>query len=193
MNKTIELLKKSDALLTGHFLLSSGKHSDRYIQCAKLIRYPEYCSQVAEIIAEKLRQTNLNVDVCVGPAMGGIIIAYELARKLNTPAIFTERVNGKMQLRRGFEVKNGDNVLIVEDVITTGKSSLETCETLKKMGANIVGLSCIVNRSAKAQIDDLPVISACELQINVWDKDQLPEELKKIPVVKPGSRSILDK
>ena len=105
MDKTLDLLKKSDALLEGHFLLSSGKHSDRYIQCAKLIENPAYCEEVAEIIAENLKEAGIEVDLCVGPAMGGVIISYEVARVLGVHAIFTERVDNQMTLRRGFEIK----------------------------------------------------------------------------------------
>ena len=104
MDKTLELLKKSDALLEGHFILSSGKHSNRYIQCAKLIENPVYCEEVAKIIADKLKEEGIEVDLCVGPAMGGVIISYELARALGVKAIFTERENGQMTLRRGFPV-----------------------------------------------------------------------------------------
>lgn len=190
MDKTIELLKKSDALLEGHFLLSSGKHSDRYIQCAKLIQHPEYCEEVSKIIAEKLKEADIDVDLCVGPAMGGVIISYELAKVIGTNAIFTERVDNDMTLRRGFEIPEGAKVIIVEDVITTGKSSFETVEVIRSYGAEVVALTSIVNRSNKDEINGLPIISATKIDVNTYDADDLPDHLKDTPAVKPGSRKI---
>ncbi len=190
MDKTLELLKKSDALLEGHFLLSSGKHSDRYIQCAKLIENPEYCEEVAKKIATKLDEAGIDVDLCVGPAMGGVIISYEVARALGLHAIFTERVDNEMTLRRGFDIKEGDKVIIVEDVITTGKSSFETVDVIKSYGAEVVALTSIVNRSGKDEINGIPVISATKIDVNTWDPDDLPEDLKDTPAIKPGSRRI---
>ena len=190
MDKTLELLKKSDALLEGHFILSSGKHSNRYIQCAKLIENPVYCEEVAKIIADKLKAEGIEVDLCVGPAMGGVIISYELARALGVKAIFTERENGQMTLRRGFHIEKGMKVIIVEDVITTGKSSFETVDVIKGCGAEVLALTSIVNRSNKDEINNLPIISATKIDVETWDEDQLPEEIKKIPATKPGSRSL---
>ncbi len=190
MDKTTELLKKSDALLEGHFLLSSGKHSDRYIQCAKLIQYPEYCAEVSKIIAEKLKEASIDVDLCVGPAMGGVIISYEVAKAIGTNAIFTERVDNEMALRRGFEIPEGAKVIIVEDVITTGKSSFETVEVIRSYGAEVVALTSIVNRSNKDEINGLPIISATKIDVNTYDADDLPDHLKDTPAVKPGSRKI---
>lgn len=190
MDRTQELLKKSDALLEGHFILSSGKHSNRYIQCAKLIENPVYCEEVAKIIADKIKEKGIKVDLCVGPAMGGVIISYELARALGVNAIFTERENGKMTLRRGFSIEKDMNVIIVEDVITTGKSSFETVDVIESCGANVVALTSIVNRSNKDEINGLPIISASKIDVEVWDEEDLPEEIKKIPATKPGSRSL---
>lgn len=191
MDKTIELLKKSDALLEGHFLLSSGKHSDRYIQCAKLIQHPEYCKEVSEIIAEKLKEANIDVDLCVGPAMGGVIISYEVAKALGTNAIFTEREDNEMTLRRGFEITEGARVIVVEDVITTGKSSFETVDVIRSYGAEVVALASIVNRSNKDEINGLPIISASKIDVNTYDADDLPDHLKNTEAVKPGSRKII--
>ncbi|MCI5840064.1 MAG: orotate phosphoribosyltransferase [Peptoniphilaceae bacterium] len=190
MDRTQELLKKSNALMEGHFLLSSGKHSDKYVQSAKLIANPKYCEEVANIIAEKVKKDNLDVSLCVGPAMGGIIIAYEVARSLGVGAFFTERVEGKMKLRRGFEIKNTDKILLVEDVITTGKSSFETVEVLEALGGKVVGLSCIANRSKQTEINNLKIYSATEIDINSWDEKDIPERLKNIPLVEPGSRHL---
>lgn len=190
MDRTQELLKKSDALLEGHFILSSGKHSNRYIQCAKLIENPVYCEEVGKIIANKIMERGIKVDLCVGPAMGGVIISYELARALGVNAIFTERENGKMTLRRGFSIEKDINVIIVEDVITTGKSSFETVDVIESCEANVVALTSIVNRSNKDEINGLPIISASKIDVEVWDEEDLPEEIKKIPATKPGSRSL---
>lgn len=190
MDKTLELLKKSNALLEGHFILSSGKHSNKYIQCAKLIENPVYCEEVANIIGEKLKEKGIEVDLCVGPAMGGVIISYELARALGVNAIFTERENGRMTLRRGFEIKEGMKVIIVEDVITTGKSSFETVDVIRSCGAEVLALTSIVNRSNKDEINGLPIISATKIDVDTWDEDEIPDELKNIPATKPGSRSL---
>lgn len=191
MDRTIELLKESHALLEGHFLLSSGKHSNRYVQCAKLIQKPEFCAEVAQIIAQKVKEKGLDVDLCVGPAMGGIIISYEVARALGVEAIFTERQDGKMTLRRGFTIEKGCKILVVEDVITTGKSSFETIEVLESLGGEVVGLASIVNRSDAEEIKGYPIAAATKVHIETWDPEDLPEELKQIPLVKPGSRTTL--
>lgn len=181
-----EQLKQSEALLEGHFLLSSGRHSNRYCQCAKLLQYPDRAAKVLSVVVEKLQGTE--VDIVVGPAMGGIIVAYELGRQLGVPAIFTEREEGKMTLRRGFEVKPGQKVLITEDVITTGKSSIETIESLKEYGVEIVGIACIANRTT-APIG-YPIFDAIKLEIESWEPADCPLCKENIPYVKPGSRAI---
>ena len=182
----IEQLKQSGALLEGHFLLSSGRHSNRYCQCAKLLEYPDRAAKVLAVVAEQLKDTK--IDVVVGPAMGGIIVAYELGRQLGVPAIFTEREEGVMTLRRGFEIKIGQKVLITEDVVTTGKSSLETIEVLKQQGAEIVGIACIVDRSVQSL--PYPLFSAVKLDIESWEADSCPLCKEGKPYVKPGSRKI---
>jgi orotate phosphoribosyltransferase len=188
MNRTVELLKESNALLEGHFLLSSGKHSNRYVQCAKLIQNPKYCQEVAEIIAEEVKNKGIEVDLCVGPAMGGVIISYEVARALGVDAIFTERLEGNMTLRRGFSIEKGTKILVVEDVITTGKSSFETIEVIEQFGGEVVGLASIVNRSDAEELHGYPIAAATKVHIDTWEADEIPEELKAIPLVKPGSR-----
>lgn len=181
----IGLLKESEALLSGHFLLSSGKHSDGYCQCAKLLMYPERAAAVCEVIREKLGDTK--VDMVVGPAMGGIVIAYELGRTLGCPAIFTERENNEMTLRRGFSVQPGMKVLVVEDVVTTGKSSLETIRVLEAAGAEVVGIACLADRTCGADIG-YPLFPAVALDINTFETDDCPLCKQGVPVVKPGSR-----
>jgi len=182
----IEQLKQSEALLEGHFLLSSGRHSNGYCQCAKLLQYPDRAAKVLALVVEKLKCTP--VDIVVGPAMGGIIVAYELGRQLGVPAIFTEREDGKMVLRRGFEIHPNQRVLITEDVVTTGKSSLETIEVLKQYGAEVVGIACIANRST-GDIE-YPIFDAIKLNIESWEPENCPLCKQGIPYVKPGSRAI---
>lgn len=182
----IETMKECGALLEGHFLLSSGRHSNRYCQCAKLLQYPDKAEKVLAIAKDKLK--DVDVDIVVGPAMGGIVVAYELGRQMGKPAIFTERVDGVMTLRRGFEVHKGQKVIISEDVVTTGKSSLEVAELLKSIGAEVVGIACIVDRSAGSI--PYPVYSCVKLDIESWEKEECPLCKQGIEYVKPGSRNI---
>ena len=181
----VEILKKSDSLLEGHFLLSSGKHSNRYVQCAKVLRYPEYAEQVLSTVVEQIK--DLDIDLVVGPAMGGVIVSYELGRQLDKEAVFTERKDGVMQLRRGFEVKPGAKIIIAEDVVTTGKSTIETKKCLEELGGKVIGVACIANRTS--QDIGMPIYSAIKLDIQVHDADECPlcKEGKK-ELVKPGSR-----
>lgn len=170
--------------MEGHFLLSSGRHSDRYCQCAKLLQYPDRAARVISVITEQVKE--LPIDMVVGPAMGGIIVAYELGRQLGVPAIFTERVDNVMTLRRGFEVKPGQKLLITEDVVTTGKSSLETIEVLKSFGAEVIGVACLADRSSGDF--PYPIYSATKLNIQSWEPDECPLCKQGLPFVKPGSR-----
>ena len=191
----IDLLKESSALLEGHFLLSSGRHSDKYFQCAKLFQYPAKAKAAFEPVVAKLKEDiacgKLKVDLIVGPAMGGIIAAYEIARQLELPAIFTERdENGVMVLRRGFEIKEGDHILIVEDVVTTGKSSKECAKALLGFGAIISGLVCLVDRRSETEEISWPIYPACKVTALNWDAEACELCKKGIPVVKPGSRKI---
>lgn len=180
----IEELKQSEALLEGHFLLSSGRHSDRYCQCAKLLQYPDRAERVLSVVTEQIK--DLPIDMVVGPAMGGIIVAYELGRQLGVPAIFTERVDNQMTLRRGFEVKPGQKLLITEDVVTTGKSSLETIAVLEAMGAEVIGIACLANRNSGDF--PYPIYCATKLDIQSWEADECPLCKQGLPFVKPGSR-----
>ncbi|KGM95779.1 orotate phosphoribosyltransferase [Clostridium novyi A str. 4552] len=182
----IEVLKEVEALLEGHFLLSSGRHSNRYVQCAKLLQYPDKAEKVLSVIKDKVE--NLDFDIVLGPAMGGVIVAYELGRQLGKPAIFTERVDGKMTLKRGFEIKKGQKVLITEDVVTTGKSSMETAEVIKSLGGEVIGIACIADR--KSSNIDYPIYSAIELEIESYEQENCPLCKQGIPYVKPGSRKI---
>jgi len=196
MDKVIELLRESEALLEGHFLLSSGKHSDRYFQCAKLLQYPDKAfyalNQVVKNISSDIESGKLKVDIVAGPAMGGIIAAWEVARQLGLPSIFTERdENGIMTLRRGFELKQGQNILIVEDVVTTGKSSMECASALEKAGGNVTALACVVDRRSPGSAD-IPWLfyPAVKMTVNNWEASNCELCKQNIPLVKPGSRKI---
>jgi orotate phosphoribosyltransferase len=185
----------SDAILKGHFILSSGLHSDTYLQCAKVLMNPEKSSKICRILADKIikKLGNNFADIVVSPAMGGVIVGYELAKQLNLPAIFCERVNGKFELRRGFTLQKNQRVLIVEDVITTGKSSLETFELVKSYQANIIAEACLIDRSVNKNLSDelsVPVISMLEIEVKTFDQNNIPNDLKNIPAIKPGSRFI---
>lgn len=184
----IDILRECEALLEGHFLLSSGRHSNRYCQCAKLLQYPDKAEQVLSIVADKLK--DIDFDIVVGPAMGGVVVAYELARQLNKPGIFTERQEGIMTLRRGFEIKKGQKVIISEDVITTGKSSLEVAKLIEELGGEVVALCSIVDRREEGIQAPYPVYSAIKLEVNSYEKEECPLCKENIPYVKPGSRNI---
>ena len=184
----LEVLRECGSLLEGHFLLSSGKHSDRYCQCAKLLQHPE---RAAKVLAEVAKQVSgLAVDVVVGPAMGGIVVAYELARQLGVPGIFTERVDNVMTLRRGFEVRPGQTILVTEDVVTTGKSTMETVAVLEGFGARVVGLCCIVDRRIPGTQLPFPIYSATELTVQTFEADACPLCEKGLQIEKPGSRKM---
>ncbi len=193
-NEILNLLKETGAMLEGHFLLSSGRHSDRYFQCAKLLQYPDKAASVLAPVAQRIRtaiaEGSLAVDAVVGPALGGIVAAYELGRQLGVPAFFTERgENGLMTLRRGFEVRASERLLIVEDVITTAKSSMETAKVLESAGATVTGLACLVDRRAKTASVPLPVYAAAKIEAANWDAADCDLCKQGIPLVKPGSRS----
>ena len=191
----LTLLRDSGAMLEGHFLLSSGQHSDKYFQCAKLLQYPDRAAAAFSGVAEKIKADiqagKLAVDAVAGPAMGGIVAAYELGRQLGLPAFFTERGNdGVMTLRRGFEVTPGQRILITEDVVTTGKSSGECAAALETLGAQVVALACLVDRRQPGVEISFPVYPACAVQASNWEAASCDLCKKGIPAIKPGSRSI---
>jgi orotate phosphoribosyltransferase len=195
MNNTRTLIKESGAMLEGHFLLSSGKHSDRYFQCARLFQYPDRAAlalaQVAAHIKAAIASGELAIDAVAGPAMGGIIAAYELARQLGLPAFFTERDDtGAMNLRRGFSVQPGDRILIAEDVVTTGKSSGESARVLESLGARITALACVVDRRTPDITLPWPLYAACKVDAGNWEPASCELCKQGIPAVKPGSRKI---
>ena len=147
--KSLDILRKTNALLEGHFVLSSGLHSSKYIQCAKLLSFPHKAEIICKSLAGKIKKKFKNFDLILSPAMGGIIIGYEIGRLLKKETIFCERVKGKFQLRRGFQIKKGSKVLIIEDVITTGKSSMECVKLIKNSKAKLIGFATIIDRSSK--------------------------------------------
>ena len=150
--KSLDILRKTNALLEGHFILSSGLHSSKYIQCAKLLSYPSKAEKICKSLALKIRKNFKKFDLILAPAIGGIVIGYEIGRILKKETIFCERVKGKFTLRRGFKIKKGSKVLIIEDVITTGKSSMECVKLIKKSKATLVGFAAIIDRSTKKSL-----------------------------------------
>ena len=190
LKDSLAVLRKTKALLEGHFVLSSGLHSPQYVQCAKLLSYPKKSEKICKSLTTKIKKKFKKIDIILSPAMGGIVIGYIVGNLLNKETIFCERVNGKFTLRRGFSIKKNSKVLIVEDVITTGKSSLECARLVKKYKSKVVGYACLINRSSKPslKIKDKNIVSQIKLEIPTYKKNDLPIELKKIPITKPGSR-----
>ena len=189
---SLKVLRKTNALLEGHFVLSSGLHSNRYIQCAKLLSFPNLSKKICHSLSKKIRKKFKKIDLILSPAVGGIVIGYEIGKLLNKETIFCERVKRKFTLRRGFYIKKSSKVLIVEDVITTGKSSMECVSLIKKAKAQLIGFACIIDRSNKKSliIKKKPLVSQLKIQAQTFHKNNLPLSLKKIPVSSPGSRRI---
>ena len=189
--KSLNILKKTNALLEGHFILSSGLHSSKYIQCAKLLSFPTLAEKICKSLANKIKKKYQKIDLILAPAMGGIIIGYEIGRLLKKETIFCERVNGKFTLRRGFYINKGARVLIIEDVITTGKSSLECVKLIKKANAKLLGFASIIDRSSKKSLKiKTKVVSHLKIDVPVYSPKKLPETLKSVPITTPGSRFI---
>ena len=189
--KSLNILKKTNALKEGHFVLSSGLHSPKYIQCAKLLSFPHVAKDICLSLANKIKKKFNKIDLILAPAMGGVIIGYEIGRLLKKETIFCERVDGKFALRRGFNIKKGSKVIIIEDVITTGKSSLECVKLITSAGAKLVGFASIIDRSTKKTLRiKKNIISHMKIDVPTFTKNKLPEELKNIPITVPGSRFI---
>ena len=191
LEESLKILKETNALLEGHFILSSGLHSPHYVQCAQLMSKPEKASKLCLSLSEKIdSELNNKIDLILSPAMGGIVIGYEIGRILKKETIFIERINGEFQLRRDFSIKKNQKVLIVEDVITTGKSSLECAEIVFKNQAIVAGYACIIDRSNDKSMIKNKIISQVKLNIPTYTKENLPKNLLSIKPVKPGSRNI---
>ncbi|WP_440932795.1 orotate phosphoribosyltransferase [Candidatus Pelagibacter sp.] len=189
--KSLNILKKTNALLEGHFVLSSGLHSSKYIQCAKLLSYPNLADKICKSLANKIKKKFKKIDLILAPAIGGVIIGYEIGKLLKKETIFCERVNGKFTLRRGFAIKKGARVLIIEDVITTGKSSLECVKLIKKSKAKLIGFASIIDRSTKHSLKiKTEITSHLKIDVPTFKANKLPPELKLIPITTPGSRFI---
>ena len=190
LKEYLKILRETKALLEGHFILSSGLHSPKYVQCAQLMSKPNQASKICVSLAEKIKKEFSDFDLILSPAMGGVIIGYEIGRILRKETIFSERVNNEFQLRRDFKINKDSRVLVMEDVITTGKSSLECSKLVSSNNATIVGYACIIDRSnGKSLIKD-KIVSLIELNIPTFTENNLPVELSKIKPVKPGSRNL---
>jgi len=192
LKNSLAVLRKTDALLEGHFILSSGLHSSKYIQCAKLLSYPNLADKFCKSLAKKIKKKFKQIDLILAPAIGGIVIGYEIGKQLKKETIFCERVKGKFKLRRGFSIQKKSNVLIVEDVITTGKSSLECVKLIKHAKAKLVGFACLIDRSniKTLKIKKQKIISQLKINVPIYTKNNLPFYLNKIPVTSPGSRRV---
>ena len=189
LKNSLAVLRKTNALLDGHFVLSSGLHSPSYVQCAKLLSFPSKSEKFTKSLAIKIKKTFKKIDLILSPAMGGIIIGYEIGRVLKKETIFCERVDGNFKLRRGFNIKKGAKVLVVEDVITTGKSSLECVKLIIKAKAKLIGFASIIDRSKKKSLRiRKPLISHLKIDIPTYSNGKLPKKLQSIPITTPGSR-----
>lgn len=191
-DEVLSHFKASGALLEGHFILSSGLRSANYLQCAKVLMNPERSALLCGELAKKISQTlgETKIDIVVSPAMGGVVVGYEMARQLGVDSIFTERVDGELELRRGFEIPKGANVLMAEDIVTTGLSSKECIKTINEHGGNVVAASCLVDRTNGSVDLGVPLFSLMGLDIPTYKPEDVPVELAKIPAIKPGSRGL---
>ena len=186
--ESLKILKETNALLDGHFVLSSGLHSKQYIQCAKLLSQPKMAELMCSSLCEKIKNQFKKIDIILSPAIGGIVVGYEVGRQLNTETIFAERKDKKLLLRRDFKIPSYSNVLIVEDVITTGKSAIECSDLIKDNNAKLVGYACIIDRSSNKLLIKDTIVSQIKIEIETFSENELPEDLKNIKFTKPGSR-----
>ena len=183
--------RAAGALLEGHFILSSGLHSSHYLQCARVLMDPARAARLCSALADKVRAAGCGaIDLVVSPAMGGVVVGYEMARQLEVPSVFFERVEGKLELRRGFDITAGARVLMVEDIVTTGLSSRECIEGIAALGGNTVAAACLINRSGGKADVGVPLFALTELDVPTFAADALPPELAAIPAYKPGSRGL---
>lgn len=189
--QVLKEFRAAGALLEGHFVLSSGRHSNRYLQCARVMMDPKRGAKLCRALARKVQEEiNKEIDLVVSPAMGGVVVGYEMARQLGVPGIFFERVDGEFALRRGFEIPKRAKCLMVEDIVTTGLSSKECIDAIRAEGGVVVGGACLIDRSGgKARIGT-KLVSLAGLNIQSWEASDLPQDLKDIPAVKPGSRGL---
>ena len=188
--ESLKILKETNALLDGHFILSSGLHSAQYVQCAQLLSKPNKAVDFCKSLAEKISIGFKEIDLILSPAMGGIVIGYEIGRILKKETIFSERVKGQFTLRRNFKIPKHSKVLIVEDVITTGRSSIECSKLVELEEAHTVGFACLIDRSNGESSIDKKIVSQIEINITTYKENELPESLISIPAIKPGSREL---
>jgi orotate phosphoribosyltransferase len=187
----LDIFRECGALLEGHFILSSGLRSPVFLQKARVFMYPHQAEKLCRALAEKLRAEGYGgVSKIVSPAVGGIIPGYETARHMNVPALYTERVDGRFELRRGFEIEKGEKVLVVEDIVTTGLSIRECIEALQRIGADVVAAACLIDRSAGEADVGVPLVALASYKVPAYPADALPPGLAAIPAVKPGSRGL---
>jgi len=187
--ESLKILKETNALLDGHFILSSGLHSAQYVQCAQLLSKPSKSADFCKSLSEKIAKEFKKIDIILSPAMGGVVIGYEIGRLLSIETIFSERVNGEFKLRRNFNIPKNSKILIVEDVITTGKSSLECSTLVEKVEAEVLGFACLIDRS-NGNSKLKKIISQIEINIPIYEQNNLPENLISIPAIKLGSREL---
>ena len=189
--ESLKILKETNALVEGHFILSSGFHSSQYVQCAQLLSKPKKAAEICKSLAEKIKSSIPDFDLILAPAMGGIIIGYEIGRLLDKETIFSERVNDIFKLRRDFNIRKAQKILIVEDVITTGKSSLECVKLVNNSQAKVLGFASIINRSTKRSLKiKQKIVSHLKVKVPSYKSKNLPKKLKSIPITTPGSRFI---
>lgn len=184
--EVLQIFKDCGALLEGHFKLSSGLHSSKYLQCAKVLQHPEISEKLCKELAQKLKA--IKIDVVIGPAMGGVVIAYELARQLGVRGIFTERVDGQVTLRRGFSLKKGERCLIAEDVVTTGKSTKEVIDVINQSGAEVVACASLIDRSNGTVNFGVPLASMAAVNVETFEEADCPMCKEGLALEKPGSR-----
>ena len=190
-DEVLSIFRECGAMLEGHFILSSGLRSPVFLQKAKVFQYAAQTEKLCRALADKIRADGYGgVTKVVSPAIGGIIPGYETARHLGLPALYTERVEGKFELRRGFEIASDDKVIVVEDIVSTGLSIRECVQALRAIGANVVAAACLIDRSGGGADVGVPLISLIEYKVPAYPADQLPPELAAIPAIKPGSRGI---
>ena len=190
-DEVLAIFRDCGAMLEGHFILSSGLRSPVFLQKAKVFQYAAQTEKLCKALADKIRADGFgDVTKVVSPAIGGIIPGYETSRHLGVPALYTERVEGKFELRRGFEIAPDDKVIVVEDIVSTGLSIRECVEALRAIGANVVAAACLIDRSGGEADVGVPLVSLIEFKVPAYPADQLPPELAAIPAVKPGCRGI---
>ena len=188
--ESLKILKETNALLEGHFILSSGLHSNQYVQCVKLLSNPKKAAAICSSLCEKIKEEFNTIDIILSPAIGGILVGYEVGRQLDIETIFAERSEEQLILRRGFKITENSNVLIVEDVITTGKSALECSELIKASKSKLIGYACIIDRTNSKSLIKDKIVSQIKLKIDTYKNKELPDDLKKIQPTKPGSRNL---